>query len=315
MPDNSAIKIRKQEASTILRDLGLARYSTVERNLISFLALIGIKPDGQWKAIEPKAIGITPIMEFVRAYYNIEYAPNTRETIRKDAVKPLEECGILIRNYHDPTRPTNSPRTDYLVDPTLTQSLKYFGTPEWAAFAKRYRDRMPLTTKQQSTRKVSVPVSLPNGKTMKLSPGPHSRLMRSIIEEFTHHFTPEGAQIAYVGDTANNLNLTDHSLLEKLGINISTATEKPDVILWYPARKWLIYLEAVHSSGHFDEARKKRLALLSSEFSPIYVSCFQNRRSAAKAFSTIASQTEVWIADEPSHLIHFDGERFLGPYR
>jgi hypothetical protein len=28
----------------------------------------------------------------------------------------------------------------------------------------------------------------------------------------------------------------------------------------------------------------------------------------------IAWETEVWVADAPSHLIHFNGERFLGPY-
>ncbi len=74
-------------------------------------------------------------------------------------------------------------------------------------------------------------------------------------------------------------------------------------------------VEAVHSSGHVDEARKARLAKLSELHHPIYVSCFEDRRKAAKSFTTFAAQTEVWIAAEPERLIHFDGERFLGPYR
>ncbi len=315
MPNTSPVELQKIAASQILIDLGLDRFSHVERNVVSFLALVGIRPNESWLDIEPVPLGISPILDFVRTHYQIDYAPNTRETIRKDSVKPLEQCGILIRNYEDPTRPTNSPQTDYLIDPTLTQALRHFGTEKWKAFAQRYRKRMPLTIKEQSSRKVSVPVSLPDGSKLNLSPGPHSRLIRSIIEEFTHHFTPDGAQVAYIGDTADNKGLSDEQLLKQLEIDILNAPEKPDVILWYPAKKWLIYLEAIHSSGHFDEARKKLLSTLSGKYDPIYISCFQDRKATARAFATIASQTEVWIADEPSHLIHFDGERFLGPYR
>lgn len=315
MSDSSLINIKKIAAAQILSDLGLDRFSRVERNVVTFLALVGLRPNESWLNINPLSIGISPILEFVRTHYQIDYAPNTRETIRKDAVKPLEQCGILIRNYDDPSRPTNSPQTDYLIDPALTQALKHFGTNKWKAFITSYRKRMPQTIKAQTSKKVSVPVSLPDGRKLKLSPGPHSRLIRSIIEEFTHYFTPDGAQVAYVGDTADNKGLKNEQLLEKLEIDILNAAEKPDVILWYPARDWLIYLEAIHSSGHFDEPRKKLLSTLSKKYDPIYISCFQDRRTTARAFATIASQTEVWIADEPSHLIHFDGERFLGPYR
>jgi hypothetical protein len=28
----------------------------------------------------------------------------------------------------------------------------------------------------------------------------------------------------------------------------------------------------------------------------------------------ISWETEVWVADSPTHMIHFNGERFLGPY-
>lgn len=303
------------QARSALEALGLSRYAGPDRNVVAFLAFCGHRPGDDWSAIAPLALGITPIMDFVREHYGIDYAPNTRETIRKDAVKPLERLRILIRNPDDPGRPTNSPATDYALDPVLVEALRRLGTPAWGAFAKRYRERMPVGDARPATRRVSVPVALPGGKRLALSPGAHSELIRSIIEDFTHYFTPAGAQVAYVGDTADNTTIADAELLTELGIDLAAAAQKPDVILWYPDRRWLIYLEAVYSSGHFDDDRKEKLSNLSSRHPPIYVSCFVDRRSAARAFVTMAAQSEVWIAEEPSHLIHFDGERFLGPYR
>lgn len=303
------------EAIAVLKALGLTRYASADRNVVTFLAFCGHRPGDEWPALQPLALGITPVMDFVREHYGIDYAPNTRETIRKDAVKPLERLRVLIRNPDDPGRPTNSPATDYALDPLLVDALRRFGTPAWSAFAKRYRDRMPAVDARPAARRVSVPVSLPGGKRLELSPGAHSELIRSIIEDFTHYFTPAGAQVAYVGDTADNTTIADSDLLAELGIDLDAAAQKPDVILWYPHRQWLIYLEAVHSSGHFDNDRKEKLSKLSSRHPPIYVSCFKDRRSAARAFVTMAAQSEVWIAEEPSHLIHFDGERFLRPYR
>ena len=303
------------EAQQVLADLGLQAYAGGDRNVLTFLALCHLAPGETWSELKPEAIGVTPVLDFIRDHFGVDYAPNTRETIRKDSIKPLERLDILIRNFDEPGRPTNSPLTDYTLDPVLVNALRSFGTPKWPSFAERYRARMPLDRGTVAPRKVSVPVKLPDGTKLKLSPGPHSELIRAIVEEFTHHFTPGGAQVAYVGDTADNLTLRDERLLMSVGIDIDSAAEKPDVILWYPQREWLFYLEAVYSSGHIDEGRKARLAKLSSVHTPIYVSCFLNRRVAAKFLASTAHQTEVWVADEPSHLLHLNGERFLGPYR
>lgn len=46
----------------------------------------------------------------------------------------------------------------------------------------------------------------------------------------------------------------------------------------------------------------------------VYVTAFPKRSVMAKYLAEIAWETEVWVADSPSHLIHFNGKRFLGPY-
>jgi adenine-specific DNA-methyltransferase len=44
------------------------------------------------------------------------------------------------------------------------------------------------------------------------------------------------------------------------------------------------------------------------------VTAFPDRVTFRKFAKDIAWETEVWIADNPDHMIHFNGDKFLGPY-
>jgi len=46
----------------------------------------------------------------------------------------------------------------------------------------------------------------------------------------------------------------------------------------------------------------------------IYVTAFLTRGDMAKYVADISWETEVWVGEDGTHLVHFDGERFLGPY-
>ena len=46
----------------------------------------------------------------------------------------------------------------------------------------------------------------------------------------------------------------------------------------------------------------------------VFVTAFLDRRAMLKYLNDISWETDVWIAESPTHLIHFNGERFLGPY-
>ena len=90
----------------------------------------------------------------------------------------------------------------------------------------------------------------------------------------------------------------------------------PDVILYYTKKNWLLIIESVTSHGPVDGKRHEELADLfaTSTTGIVYVTAFLNRSMLGRYLSELAWETEVWIADTPSHLIHFNGERFLGPY-
>jgi len=160
-----------------------------------------------------------------------------------------------------------------------------------------------------------LPVQVAPGKTIALSPGEHSELIRKIIEDFGGRFVPGGVLI-YAGDTGDKWGYFDAPLLGELGVVVDAHGKMPDVVLHYPAKNWLVLVESVTSHGPVDGKRHEELARLFSGSTAglVYVTAFPNRATMSRYLGEIAGETEVWVADSPSHLIHFNGERFLGPY-
>jgi hypothetical protein len=160
-----------------------------------------------------------------------------------------------------------------------------------------------------------IPVQVAPTKKFELSPGKHSELIKAIIDDFASRYVPGGVLI-YAGDTGDKWGYFDKDLLSKLGIIVDSHGKMPDVVLYYPERNWLLLVEAVTSHGPVDGKRHEELAELFANAKPglVYVTAFPDRSTMARYLSEIAWETEVWISDAPTHLIHFNGERFLGPY-
>ncbi len=61
--------------------------------------------------------------------------------------------------------------------------------------------------------------------------------------------------------------------------------------------------------------RKRKLAEATDALTALQFGPKQRNEAAAYTLlAQIAWESEVWIAEEPMHMIHFNGERFLGPY-
>ncbi len=261
--------------------------------------------------------GITPIIDFLRAKYRKQYAPNTRETIRDEAVKYFVEEGFVLRNPDKPERPTNSGKTVYQVEPTALALVRTFGTTAWPKQLKAYlADRARIKAELARQRDIPrIPVKLSSGKAVTLSPGGQNPLIKSIVEEFCPRFAP-GASIAYLGDAENKFLHLDVAYLNGLGVVIAPSAKMPDVIAHDTQKNWLLLIEAVVSAGTIDAKRRQELKMLFSGCSAglVFVTAFENRGSFGRFQEQISWETEVWIETEPDHVIHFNGIRFLGPY-
>lgn len=305
------------ETMQILAALGFPRAQQNERSALCLLALLDLTPKKIWKSAASPLMGITPMMDFSREHYGKEYKPNTRETFRRQSVHQFVDAGLALRNPDKPDRPTNSPKTVYQIEPEALALLKTHGSAAWGATLKEYLStRQSLATRYAKAREqVCIPVRIASGKKIQISPGEHSELIKAIIEIFGPRFVPGGVLI-YAGDTGDKWGYFDEALLAKLGVAVDSHGKMPDVVIHFTERNWLLLIESVTSHGPVDGKRHEELARLfaGSSAGLVYVTAFPSRSLMTRYLPEIAWETEVWVADAPSHLIHFNGTRFLGPY-
>jgi len=308
---------RINEALQVLSDLDMPRAQQNERSALTLLALLDLTHKKSWNEASSPLMGVTPIMDWARDHYDKSYKPNTRESVRRFTIHQFMQAAIVLQNP-DASRPTNSPDTVYQIEPTCLALVRSFGTKGYELRLKGFKAAQvglaARYAKQRDMALVPVVIVAPD-QTIKLSAGEHSELIKKIIEQFAPRFVP-GGRLVYVGDTGDKMGYFDKSLLTSLGVTVDEHGKMPDAIIYFAEREWLILAEAVTSHGPVDAKRHEELALLFKNAAPslVYVSTFPDRRTFTKYIEVISWETEVWLADNPSHLIHFNGVRFLGPY-
>ncbi|EES0807412.1 restriction endonuclease [Escherichia coli] len=306
-----------EAAQQIIASLGLPRAQQNERSALCLLALLNLTPGKAWSDAENPLMGITPIMNWVREHYGKVYAPNTRETFRRQSMHQFCAAGVTLYNPDKPDRPVNSPKAVYQIEPAALSMLRTFGSPAWHDSLTTYlAERETLVTRYAKEREQNrIPVEIAAGQQITLSPGEHSELIRAIIEDFAPRFAP-GSVLVYAGDTGEKWGYFDAPLLAGLGVDVDSHGKMPDVVLHFTEKNWLLLVESVTSHGPVDGKRYAELARLfaGSTAGLVYVTAFPNRSIMGRYLGEIAWETEVLVADAPSHLIHFNGVRFLGPY-
>lgn len=305
------------EALKILNALGMPKGQQNDRTALCLLALLHLTPDKDWADAEAPYVGITLMMDFSKAHYGRHYAPNSRETFRRFSMHQLVEAGIARYNPDDPSRPVNSPKAVYQVAPEALALLRTFGSGQWETVLRDYLSTRQTLAAQYAREREGqrIPVQIAPGEAIKLTPGAHSLLIKAVIETFAPRFVP-GAKLVYAGDTGAKWGYFDEPLLTELGVKVDAHGKMPDVVLYDPGRQWLILVESVTSHGPVDGKRRGELATLfgAATVGLVFVTAFPSRALLAKYVSKISWETEVWVAGDPSHLIHFNGDRFLGPY-
>ena len=306
-----------KEALRVLADLGMPRAQLNERTALCLLALVNVTPTKRWSDTEAPLIGITPIMDWAKEHYKTEYAPNTRETFRRQSMHQFIEAGVCLYNPDEPQRPVNSPKAVYQIEPHLVKVLKLVGNVGYKeALAEFQSKRQTLVEQYSKVRDMQlVPVKVKAGYKIALSPGRHSELIRNIVENFGPRYAP-GGDLVYVGDTGDKHGFFDKDLLASLGVVLDNHGKLPDVVIYMRDKNWLLLIESVTSHGPVESKRQIELARLFKGCNAglVYVSAFPDRKTFLRYLDVIAWESEVWIADAPTHMIHFNGSRFLGPY-
>jgi adenine-specific DNA-methyltransferase len=231
-------KRRIKEALSILQLLNVPKEQQNDRSALTLLALVNIRATTPWREASENLIGITEMMDYFRNYYGINYAPNTRETVRRQTVHQFMQIGLVIANPDDSSRPINSPKTRYVIESKILELIRTFGTTEWEVNLREYsHNAVSLGNLQVRERSMPmIPVTLPGGENILLSSGGQNELIKNIIEEFCPRYTP-GGKVIYIGDAGEKLNEIEFQYFEQLGIKIDKHGKMPDLVIVLPEKK------------------------------------------------------------------------------
>ena len=306
---------RIKEALAILKEISAPRAQQNERSALCLLALADLRPETPWNQATAPRRRITEVMDWFRDYYGKQYAPNTRETVRRQTMHQFVQMGIIVENPDRPDRPINSPKWCYQLHQQALSLLKSYDSEQWQEARQNYIVSVTNLLQNKKRNIPMIPVSLPNGQTIELSSGGQNILIKDVLESFCPRFTPEGL-VLYVGDAGNKFIVNETQRFREMGIELDPHGKMPDTVVHYERQDWLVLIEAVTSHGPVNLKRHNELKRLfqSSSKGLVFVSAFPSRKEMTRYLAEISWETEVWVADQPDHMIHFNGERFLGPY-
>lgn len=312
------------QAKELLRVLGLPSAQCNDRSGWVFLSLANVKPSDDWSTVTAPLLPTVSIMEFIRSFYGMDYKPNSRETIRRQSLHQFEQARLVDRNRDYPARATNSKDNNYSLNQPIVDILKEFPNGKWEKKVQSFKDSVPELTRQYERvlDMNKIPIKLLNGEIIKLSPGKHNQLHADIIHEFCSRFVGSGGKLLYLGDTASSrkeggkMMYLEADFLVSLGVPPMSHDKLADVVVYDEVREWLFLIEAVTSHGPVSPKRWVELeeAFKECKVGLVYVTAFSDRAEFRKNAADIAWETEVWIAENPDHMIHFNGDRFLGPH-
>lgn len=292
----------------LLRSLQVPAQQQSELCALTLLAMAGLKPSDSFGKATCEWIRIHDITAFIAKYYHKTYAENSRETIRKQAIHHFRNAAFV----EDNGRPTNSPDFRCRLTAEFVTMMQANNSAAVRGFLSVHES---LVKKYESKKAITrVPVTV-NGQTYTLSAGSHNWLQKAIVEEFGSRFAP-GAECLYLGDTIKKDLVKNEAALHALGFDITLHDKMPDVVLYSAKRQWLFLVEAVTSVGPMSPKRILELKKMTEAVvcGVIYVTAFPDRATFKRFVTELAWDTEAWIADAPDHMIHLNGDRFLGPH-
>jgi len=314
------------ESLFILSKLGIPLDSLKPRELekmaMAFLAVADVKRGADWSKTRIRegqdTLKSRDIITYLNQHFHEKISMGSYDDIRRKDLKLPVVAGIIIASANKPNAARNDPTRGYSLSPEYVEIIRSFGQPDWVETIEEFMAERPtLAERLDAARHIGiVPIKLPNGTTIEFSPGEHNLLQKAIIEHFLPRFG-YGAEVLYVGDTAKKFLVREEAKLKALKFFELEHGELPDIVAYSEQKNWLFLIEAVHSSGPISPIRLLELKRLAKGCTAelVFVTAFLTRETFRKFAPDIAWETEVWIADAPDHMVHFDGEKFLGPYK
>ena len=295
----------------LLADVGMPDKQQSDLCALTMLGLANLKEGDSFKKASNNWIRIHDVIQFINDNYGVTYAENSRETFRKQAMHHFRNAALI----EDNGKATNSPNYRYRITSEFLNVLKSIGTKKENLSLQNFlsvHEKLVDTYASKKTMPM-MPVKI-NNVDYVLSPGSHNELQKAILEEFAPRFAPN-SECLYVGDTTNKDLVKNVDKLSELGFEITLHDKMPDVVLYRADNNWLYFIEAVDSVGPMSPERVIDIQRMTKNVNcgKIFVTAFLDFKKYKRFSEQLAWETEVWIAEMPDHMIHLNGDKFLGP--
>lgn len=298
-----------EKIKDLLNRVGVPQKQQSDICALTILGLAGIKKTSKWSDATNEWLRIHDIISFAKKFYGVSYAENSRETFRKQALHHFRTAAIV----EDNGVATNSPNYRWRLTDEFVAILCSLNksTDALQNFKNNHASLIDIYASKKTMTKMPVKI---NGEDFTFSAGKHNQLQKAIIEEFATRFAPN-AECLYVGDTVQKDLVKREERLKELGFKISIHDKMPDVVLYRDDKNWIYFVEAVTSVGPVDPKRIQEISQMTQTVTAgkIFVTAFLDFNTYKKFSQELAWETEVWIAEMPDHMIHLNGDKFLGP--
>lgn len=303
-------------AKKLLEQVGMPTRQQSTLCCLTLLAMAKLKKNMPCYQATNDWIRIHDIIAFIGENYGVIYAENSRETFRKQAMHPFRTAALI----EDNGKATNSPNYRYrltieflkvIQDMNDSDGYVFEENTSLSLFLKRHDSLSNIYASKKKMQKMPVRI---NDQDFTFSPGKHNQLQKAIIEEFAPRFAPN-SECLYIGDTIQKDMVKNVKKLSWLGFEITLHDKMPDVVLYCEDKDWIYFIEAVTSVGPMDPKRILEIKSMTNKVlsGKIFVTAFLDFQTYKKFSERLAWETEVWIADMPDHMIHLNGDKFLGP--
>lgn len=300
-----------EEARDFLRIIGMPAKQQADLCCYALLAMCNVGESTAWSAATNAWIRIHDILAFTKENFDVEYAENSRETFRKQAMHQFRDAALS----EDNSKPTNSPNYRYRITQEALELIKSYKSSSWESKLQEFKANHESLIELYASKKEmeKMPVNI-NGNEFAFSPGSHNELQKAIIEEFAPRFAPS-SECLYVGDSTERDLFKNVEKLAELGFEITLHDKMPDVVLYREDKNWLYFIEAVCSVGPMDPERVMNIKQMTENVTcgKIYVTAFPDFKTFKKFSESLAWETEVWLSEMPDHMIHLNGDKFMGP--
>lgn len=296
----------------LLADVGMPERQQSDLCALTLLGLANLNEEDTFSKATNNWVRIHDVIQFINTNYNLTYAENSRETFRKQAMHHFRNAALI----EDNGKATNSPNYRYRLTSEFLHVIQSIDTNKEDLALQNFlavHEKLVDTYASKKTMPM-MPVKI-NNIDYTLSPGFHNQLQKAILEEFAPRFAPN-SECLYVGDTTNKDLVKNVDKLSELGFEITLHEKMPDVVLYRADKNWLYFIEAVDSVGPMSPERVMDIMEMTKNVKcgKIFVTAFLDFKKFKRFSEQLAWETEVWIADNPNHMIHLNGDKFLGPH-